>query len=127
MDEFRQLYVNHEKQIFKYLLYLTGDKFIAEELTQETFYQAFKSIHRFKGKCKISTWLFQIAKHTFYSHLKKNKKVEPLADYPTYDHSNLETPENIYEKKEESMIVFQAIRRLKAPQREIIILLFITN
>jgi RNA polymerase sigma-70 factor, ECF subfamily len=59
LDEFKKLYINYEKQIYKYLFYLSGDKFIAKELTQETFYQAFKSIHSFKGRSKISTWLFE--------------------------------------------------------------------
>lgn len=63
MEEFKQLYIKYEKQIYKYLYYLSGDKFIAEELTQETCFQAFKSIHSFKGRSKVSTWLFQIAKN----------------------------------------------------------------
>ncbi|MFD2046565.1 RNA polymerase sigma factor [Ornithinibacillus salinisoli] len=126
MDEFKQLYIKYEKQIYKYLFYLSGDKFIAEELTQETFFQAFKTIHRFKGRSKISTWLFQIAKFTYYSYLKKNKKVEWVTDTDTFENEilNKETPEVIYEKKEESIYVLHALKKLKQPQQEIIILRF---
>ena len=80
MDAFKQLYVKSVKQIYKYLFYLSGDKFVAEELTQETFYQAFKSIHRFSGRSKVSTWLFQIAKNTFYGYVKKSRKFERVTD-----------------------------------------------
>lgn len=126
MDEFKQLYIKYEKQIYKYLFYLSGDKFIAEELTQETFFQAFKSIHSFKGRSKISTWLFQIAKYSFYSYLKKNKGVEQVTDTSTFENeiSNNETPENIYEKKEASTQVLSALKKLKQPQQEIVILRF---
>ncbi len=126
MDEFKQLYIKYEKQIYKYLFYLTGDKFIAEELTQETFFQAFKSVHSFKGRSKISTWIFQIAKYTFYRYLKKQKKVVHVTDTSTFENeiSNNETPENIYEKKEESIHVLNALKKLKQPQQEIVILRF---
>lgn len=124
MDEFKQLYIKYEKQIYKYLFYLTGDKFIAEELTQETFFQAFKSIHSFKGHSKVSTWLFQIAKNTFYSYLKKKSKDEQVTETSTYvnEHLNKETPEDIYEKREESMYLLNALNKLKQTQQEIIIL-----
>lgn len=41
---------------------------------QETFYQAYKSINRYNGQCKLSVWLCQIAKHLFYDYLKKQKR-----------------------------------------------------
>lgn len=124
MDAFKQLYLKHEKQIYKYIYYLSGDKFIAEELTQETFLQAFKSIHRYKGQSKISTWLFQIAKYTFNSHLKKKREYAAETSVFENIHMNQETPEMIYEKKETSISVINAIKQLKQPQREIIILRF---
>ncbi|WP_138420832.1 RNA polymerase sigma factor [Aquibacillus sediminis] len=124
MDEFKQLYIKYNKQIYKYLVYLSGKNSIAEELTQETFFQAFKSIHRFKGHSKVSTWLFQIAKYTFYNYLKKNEKVHAEEDVSQFEDqaSNRETPEDIYEKKEEAICMLDAIRKLKQPQQEIIIL-----
>lgn len=108
------------------MYYLSGDRHIAEELTQETFLQAFKSIHRYKGHSKISTWLFQIAKYTFNSYLRKNKKSEQITDSSVLENINIneETPEMIYEKKEATISVINAIRKLKQPQQEIIILRF---
>lgn len=124
MNEFEQLYVKYEKQIYKYLYYLSGDKLIAEELTQETFYRAFNSIHSFKGRSKVSTWLFQIAKYTFYNYLKKKEKVEYFTDMSEFENeiSNMKTPENIYAKKEDAINVRNAIKKHKQLQQEIIIL-----
>lgn len=124
MYEFEQLYIKHRNRIYKYLYYLSGDKFTAEELTQETFYRAFNSINSFKGHSKISTWLFQIAKYTFYNSLNKKDKDNQLIEKISIDESfsKLDTPENIYEKKEESSYLINSIKKLKPKYQEIIIL-----
>ena len=49
---------------------------LAEELTQETFYQAFKSFRRFRGDSELFTWLAAIAKFTFLAYLRRNKSSE---------------------------------------------------
>ena len=46
---------------------------LEQDLTQETFYQAYKSAHRYNGNYKISVWLCQIAKHLYFDYLKKEK------------------------------------------------------
>ena len=103
---------------------MSGDKFVAEELTQETFLKAFKSIYSFKGRSKVSTWLFQIAKYTFYSYLRKNKNVEQVTDLSRIENeiSNMKTPEDMYLIKEKSIDLISAIKKLKQPQQEIVIL-----
>lgn len=71
IDEICKKYYN---TVFKYLMSLTADINLAEELTQETFCIAIKEIGKFKGKCAISTWLCVIAKHLYYSEIKKKSK-----------------------------------------------------
>ena len=63
MDDMSQIYQQHAQTVYKFLLSQTHDPALAEELTQETFYQAIRSIHRFDGSCKNSVWLCQIGKH----------------------------------------------------------------
>lgn len=67
------IFQDYGKLVYRYLLRLCGDKDLAEELMQETFYQAVKSADRFDGSCKVSTWLCQIAKHMWYRELRKKK------------------------------------------------------
>ena len=69
MDE---IYRAHSKTIYRYLLSLTHDADTAEELTQETFYQAVKSIDRFDGSCKMTTWLCAIAKNSLAVYRRKH-------------------------------------------------------
>ena len=65
------VYRQHAQTVYKFLLSQCRDPQTAEELTQETFYQAVRSIDRFDGSCKVSVWLCQIAKHLWYQHLRK--------------------------------------------------------
>lgn len=63
MQEIEQIYEKYYTVIYKYLLCLTKNPDIAEELTQETFYKMIKKIDTFKGNSKISVWLCEIAKN----------------------------------------------------------------
>ena len=69
--------------VYKYLCTLCHDEQLAEELTQETFYQALHSCDRFDNSCKVSTWLCQIAKHLWYRELERQKKERKAADTRT--------------------------------------------
>lgn len=80
MDDMDQIYQQHAQTIYKFLLSQTRDRDLAEELTQETFYQAVRSIDRFDGGCKVSVWLCQIAKHLWYQHLRKHRREAPMPE-----------------------------------------------
>lgn len=80
MDDMQEVYQQHAATVYKYLLSLTRDEALAEELTQETFYQALRTVHRFRGDCKVSTWLCQIAKHLWYKHVKKRRSDVPIEE-----------------------------------------------
>ena len=80
MEDLDEIYRRHAATVYKFLLSLCHDTHMAEELTQETFYQAVRSIDRFDGSCQVSTWLCQIAKHLFYQDLRKKRREEPLPE-----------------------------------------------
>ena len=46
----------------------------AEEVSQDTFIKTYKSLHKFKGDSKFSTWIYKVAYNTCLDRLKKNKK-----------------------------------------------------
>lgn len=74
MDE---LYSQNAKIVYYFLYKKCHDRQLAEDLTQETFLQAYESIERFDGTCKISVWLCQIAKHLLYRYWEKQKHEIP--------------------------------------------------
>lgn len=74
MNAFEEIYETYGRDLFRYLMSLTRDRDLAEELTQETFFKAFRSLSTFKGECTMFVWLCQIGKNAFYSALRKKKK-----------------------------------------------------
>ena len=80
MDDMSAIYQQHARTVYKFLLAQCHDPDLAEELTQETFYQAVRSADRFDGSCKVSVWLCQIAKHLWYQHLRKRNREAPMPE-----------------------------------------------
>lgn len=81
MQSMDEIYQKYAQTVYKYLLSLTYDNDLAEELTQETFYQAIRSIERFDGSCAISTWLCAIAKNQLLTYRRKHPQMENLDDF----------------------------------------------
>lgn len=127
MEDLSEIYKSYANEVKRFLLCLTSNVDLAEELTQETFYQAVKSIQRYNGACKMSVWLCQIAKHTYYDHLKKAKyrnhaSIEHLAQSGVDIRSHEDLPDVALVKKNTQQAIQQEIQRLKEPQREIFLL-----
>ena len=78
MQSLEEIYQKYALRVYKYLLSLCHNEDVAEEVTQETFYQAVKCIDRFDGSCHISTWLCAIAKNQLLAYQRKNPVMENL-------------------------------------------------
>ena len=76
----KKIYEEYKQDVFVYLVSLTNDTSISEDLVSETFLSAIKSIHKFKGESSIKTWLFSIARNKWYEYLRKEKFTTSL-DY----------------------------------------------
>ena len=74
MTDLDDIYIEYFEDVYKYVLSLCRNETIAEDITQETFFKALKSINDFNGNCKLRVWLCQIAKNTYFSFYEKEKK-----------------------------------------------------
>lgn len=120
MEDMEQVYQRHARTVYKFLLAQCHDPSLAEELTQETFYQAVKSVERFDGGCKVSVWLCQIAKHLWFQHLRKKKREAPLPEeLPEAPGPSAE--EGVLEQ-EGRMDLLRLVHNLPEPQREVVYL-----
>lgn len=72
---FESLLKKYLKPIYNFLFQLVGDRAALDDLTQVTFFKAWKNILRFDQKRSFKTWLFSIAKNTAYDYRKKKKTV----------------------------------------------------
>lgn len=128
MQNIEEIYKQHSNTVYKYLFCLTGKEDTAEDLTQETFAIAVKEINKFKGECKVSVWLCQIAKHLWYKQIKKNKKHKDISiDEITEELEVIETTEDIVCKKEEKLKLFKDMQKLDVQSREVVYLRMIGN
>lgn len=71
MDELGEIYEQYGGMIFAFLMRLCGNRDLADELTQETFYQALKGWKRYRGDAGVSTWLCGIAKRLYWQSLRR--------------------------------------------------------
>ena len=76
MTDFEQLYNAYFNDVYLYILRLSGNEHIAEEITSDTFFKAMKSIDSFRGDCEVRVWLCQIAKNGYYSYVKTRNRTK---------------------------------------------------
>ena len=120
MQDMEQIYKEYFETVHKYLFCLTHNEYISEELTQETFYRAVKKIDTYRGECKISVWLCQIAKNLWYDYCRKNKKIVNKDDI--LEISLEDTTEEQVIAKEEKILLYQKMQKLDKEVREVIYL-----
>ena len=121
MQDIEQIYEQYFETVNKYLFCLTHNNDISEELTQETFYKAVKKIDTYKGDCKISVWLCQIAKNSWYDYCKKNKKVIKIEE----ELLEIKEKDSIEEKvifNDEKLLLYKKMQTQDEKTREVIYL-----
>lgn len=72
--DIENVYRLYFKDVFYYMVGISKDPQIAEEITQETFFKAIKYADTYDGTKDIRAWLFTIAKNSFYSECRKKKQ-----------------------------------------------------
>ena len=121
MQDMKQIYEKYFETVNKYLFCLTHNSDISEELTQETFYRAVKNIHKFKGNCKMSVWLCQIAKNLWYDELKKNKKIKNIEEEIFLIQSEDEVEKAVI-SNDSKLQLYKKLQNLDEQTREVIYL-----
>lgn len=121
MSDMESYYREYGKKVYLFLMSICREHDTAEELTQETFYQAIKSLGRYDGKCSVYTWLCGIAKNLWLKEVKR-RKLHPLAEDDENKPSNELLPDESYELKETKMSVMKQIHALPEQDKELILL-----
>ena len=122
MQDIEKIYKEYFETVYKYLFCLTHNSDLAEELTQETFYKAVQKIDSFKGKCKISVWLCQIAKNLWYDELKKEQRINKSGEEELSFIASNENLEEMIVSNEERISLYQKMQKLDNVTREVIYL-----
>ena len=116
MLDFEKVYSDYYDIVFGYVLSLCGEEAWAEEITQEAFFKALKHINSFRGECKLSVWLCQIAKNTYYTAAKQQGR---RADYPLEEIQSDVTVEQKIVDRDTALQLHRLLHALREPYKEI--------
>lgn len=125
MKVFETLYREYYQKVYAFLYRLCADPDLAEDLTQETFLQAYQSFHKFRGDCEIFTWLAAIGKHTYFKYLKKKKLHLDAANLELVAQSylqNEDSPEEHIHKKDVENAVRKVVENIPKKYRDVVLL-----
>lgn len=120
MTEFEKVFHENREFIFKYLMKMTSDFSLSEELTQETFFRAYMNYASLRNKEKVSVWLCQIAKNTYFAWYNEQKKKEPMDSLDAV--SGNDTVEEAFVQKELSREALLCLHELGEPYKEVFML-----
>lgn len=116
--DFAQIYHLYFHDVYLFLKSLSLSDHMAEEITQETFVKALKSLQHFDGKKDIHAWLFTIARNTYYSHYKKQQRLIPLPEEAEPTNIGITILEQIT-NEEEAFTIHQFLHNMAEPYKEV--------
>ena len=113
--DFEEIYKQYFLEVYQYIRSLSSDDKIAEEITQEAFYKALKSIDKFDGSKDIRAWLFTIARNTYFTYYKKEQRHTQLTDSAIEDVQLV----NYLTNREDAFAIHQFIHHMLEPYKEV--------
>ncbi|MED3551288.1 RNA polymerase sigma factor [Cytobacillus praedii] len=113
-------YESYYDDVYRFILYMLGDKQLCEDLVHDTFVRAYTAAERFDRRSSVKTWLFSIAKHLVLDELRKRKR-RKLFPFEQEIPSSFNV-EQLLVNKEAVLELMGHIQKLKPNYRMIIIL-----
>ena len=122
---FRCLFEQERERLHRFVLKLVEDADEAENIVQETFTEAYRQIEDFRGEAAVSTWLFSIAKHLAYGHLRTSDRHNYLK-HETIEFLQVDRNDSVsgtqreVERSERKQIVHDALQELPDHYRRVV-------
>jgi RNA polymerase sigma-70 factor (ECF subfamily) len=115
--EFDEIYRLYADDIYRFLLKLTQNEAISQDILQETMLKAIISADKFKENCSIKTWLCTIAKNEYYNYLKRSDNKNLALDEDLQSHEN--TLDNYFSDRMQALELHSVLHNLEEPYKEI--------
>jgi RNA polymerase sigma-70 factor (ECF subfamily) len=118
------LYARHNVRVYRFVIRLTGNVSLAEDLVSEVFLDVWRQADGFEAKCQVSTWLLAIARYKALSALRRRSD-EQLDDVMAAAIEDpADDPETIVSNKDRSAVVHKCLSQLSPAHREVIDLVY---
>ena len=121
MRSFEELFTQYFPRVYRFARGLTGSDEAAEELTQQTFFKALKSLDSFQGRSDEATWLCSIAKHEFLNQRARAREAAFQPDSPVFE-GKAAGAEAAFLRREEAMRAHRFLHEMDEPYREVFML-----
>ena len=117
MTEFESIYRRYFRDVELYLRAVCHEELLAEELTEQVFFQALKALPQFRGDCDIRTWLCSMARNCYLSHLRKTKQTEDISALQIPDPK--QAVEEQMADRQQAMQIHRILHDLPEPYKEV--------
>ena len=120
MLDFEKIFRENQGFIYRYLMKLCGNESVAEELTQETFFRAYMNLTGLRKDEKVTVWLCQIAKNTYFAWFNEQKKLCSVDDFEISENS----PDlaDIFAQQDLSEKAYTCLHQMDEPYKEVFML-----
>lgn len=119
MEPIEKIYESYYKDVYRFVLALSRNDHVAEDITQETFMKAIKAVDHFKGNCDVRVWLCQIAKNLFYTYRKKQtRQVDNAEEVVAGEACQTDIVKDMVDK-EQAIRIHHIVHSLEEPYKEV--------
>ncbi|MBE6633953.1 MAG: RNA polymerase sigma factor [Ruminococcaceae bacterium] len=119
MLDMEMLYSTYGEQIYRYLLRICGNGLLAEELTQETFFRAYMNLKKLRKSEAVSSWLYRIAKNTYFTWYEEQKRLFPLEEACVAEECDFRDQ---FSDRAIAEQAFRCLHSLREPYKEVFLL-----
>lgn len=125
-----QLIERYQHRLFRYLLFLAGNRDLAQDLFQETWIRVLERGTQFNGRSRFETWMFAIARNLMIDHTRRrvtlslDDMTDPKSDLPVEIATNLPSPFDHFQTGERAARISHALLTLHPLYREVLVLRF---
>ena len=120
--DLERIYREYFTIVYCYILSLSKDATVAEDITQETFFRAMKKLDEFRGDSSVETWLIQIAKRLYYNYADKSSRRKQIDEAQPDVRPRQESIEDGFIRKEYSKRINRILHSLNEPYKEVFML-----
>jgi RNA polymerase sigma-70 factor (ECF subfamily) len=118
------LYRRHSVRVYRFILRMTGDATLTEDLVSEVFLEAWRHADGFKARSQVSTWLLAIARNKMLS-ARRRRWDQQLDDHEAAAiQDTADDPESSIEKKDRGAVIQSCLAQLSPARREVVDLIY---
>src|SRR4051795_5353750 len=105
------LFERHHAGLFRYLMQLSRNRALSEDLTQEVFFRVLKYAGTYDPELPFSVWLYRMGRNAFYDTLR-SRSAEPMSPEMLEVRSREPMPEEIFSRKQDQVFLEEALQTL---------------